>query len=325
MTTSLDVVSAQNERSEKHTPSPSMAWIPGGNFQMGSDVHYPEEAPVHRVTVDGFWIDRCAVTNADFARFVAETGYITAVERVPRAEDYPGAKTEMLVAGSAVFEQPTGCVDLNNFYSWWAYVPGADWRHPLGPQSSIGDKANHPVVQVSFEDTEAYAAWAGKSLPTEAEWEFAARGGLDGAEFAWGSELKPGGKSMANIWYGEFPHQDLSPNGRAGTVPVASYPPNGFGLFDMIGNCWEWTSDWFQDHARAAGDCCGSSNPRGGPRETSCDPRDPLSIPRRVMKGGSYLCARNYCQRYRPAARLAQPTDNATCHSGFRCIVRPRG
>ncbi|MGO8920168.1 MAG: formylglycine-generating enzyme family protein [Stellaceae bacterium] len=299
-----------------------MVRVPGGTFRKGSDAHYPEEAPAHPVTVDGFWIDRCAVTNADFACFVGATGYVTLVERAPRAKDYPGAKPDMLIVGSVVFEQPKRRVDLRNVHNWWRYVPGADWRHPLGPKSSISGMATHPVVQVAHEDAEAYAAWAGKSLPTEAEWEFAARGGLDGAEYAWGTELRPGGKSMANIWYGEFPRRNPSRRGRAGTVPVAGYPPNGYGLYDMIGNCWEWTSDWYQEHAWTASDCCGSSNPHGGVRESSCDPRDPLSIPRKVMKGGSYLCAPNYCRRYRPAARMAQPIDTATCHSGFRCIVR---
>jgi formylglycine-generating enzyme required for sulfatase activity len=302
-----------------------MIWIPGGSFQMGSDRHYREEAPAHRVTVDGFWVDRTAVTNAEFARFVAATGHVTLAERAPRAEDYPGAKPEMLVPASVVFRQPKERVDLRDIHNWWALVPGADWRHPRGPQSSIARIADHPVVHVAFEDAEAYAAWAGKSLPTEAEWEFAARGGLDGAEFAWeGSELRPGGKILANTWHGEFPHQKLSPRGRAGTVAVGSYPPNGYGLFEMTGNCWEWTTDWYQEHSRAADDCCGSVNPRGGLRETSHDPRDPLAIPRGVIKGGSYLCAPNYCRRYRPAARMAQPIDTATCHVGFRCVVRAK-
>ena len=306
-------------------PAAAMVWIPGGSFMMGSNRHYPEEAPAHRVTVDGFWIDRTAVTNAEFARFVAATGHVTLAERVPRAEDYPGAKPDMLVAASVVFQQPKQRVDLGNVYNWWRYVPGADWRHPHGPQSSIRDTADHPVVHVAFEDAEAYAAWAGKALPTEAEWEFAARGGLDRAEYAWGEEFHPGGKWMANTWHGEFPHQNLSPRGRAGTITVGSYPPNGYGLYDMIGNCWEWTTDWYQEHAHAGGNCCGSVNPRGGVREASAGASDPLAIPRKVMKGGSFLCAPNYCRRYRPAARMAQPIDTATCHLGFRCVVRPNG
>ncbi|HUK10656.1 MAG TPA: formylglycine-generating enzyme family protein [Stellaceae bacterium] len=305
-------------------PLPGMVWIPDGAFAMGSDHHYREEAPSHRVTVDGFWINRYAVTNAEFARFVAATGYVTLAERAPRAEDYPGAIPEMLVPASVVFQQPKQRVDMRDIHNWWALVPGADWRHPRGPLSSIATIEDHPVVHVSFEDAEAYATWAGKSLPTEAEWEFAARGGLDGAEYAWGNEMKPGGKSMANTWHGEFPHQNLSPRGSAATAAVGSYPPNGYGLFDMIGNCWEWTIDWYQEHSRAGDDCCGSVNPRGGLREASHDPRDPLSIPRRVIKGGSFLCAPNYCRRYRPAARMAQPIDTATCHIGFRCVVRAK-
>ncbi|HEY1981996.1 MAG TPA: formylglycine-generating enzyme family protein [Xanthobacteraceae bacterium] len=301
-----------------------MVWIAGRSFLMGSDRHYPEEAPAHRVSVDGFWIDRSAVTNDDFARFVAATGHVTLAERAARAEDYPGAKPELLVPASVVFQQPKRRVDMSNVHNWWSYVPGANWRHPRGPQSSISAIGDHPVVHVACEDAEAYAAWAGKALPTEAEWEFAARGGLDGADYAWGDEMKPGGRSMANTWHGEFPHQNLLPR-RPGPVAVGSYPPNGYGLVDMIGNCWEWTADWYQEHAKAAGDCCGASNPRGGLRDASIDPHDPAAIPRRVMKGGSYLCAPNYCQRYRPAARMAQPIDTATCHVGFRCVVRSNG
>jgi formylglycine-generating enzyme len=302
----------------------AMVWVPEGSFLMGSDRHYPEEAPIHRVAVEGFWIDRFAVTNADFARFVAETGYVTLAERVPNAADYPGARPEALVPSSVVFQQPKHRVALDNVYQWWTYVPGADWRHPRGPASSIRGVANHPVVHIAYEDAEAYAAWAGKALPTEAEWEYAARGGLAEAEFAWGDEFRPGGKWMANTWHGEFPHQNLSPR-RAGTVAVGSYPANGYGLYDMIGNCWEWTSDWYQEHGKAVEDCCGSGNTRGGVREASIDPRDTARIPRKVMKGGSYLCAPNYCRRYRPAARMAQPIDTATCHLGFRCVVRPAG
>jgi formylglycine-generating enzyme len=302
----------------------AMVWIEAGNFLMGSDRHYPEEAPAHRVSVDSFWIDRFAVTNADFARFVADTGYVTLTERAPNAADYPGAKPEALVPSSVVFQQPKHRVALDNVYQWWTYVPGADWRHPRGPASSIGGIANHPVVHIAYEDAEAYAGWAGKALPTETEWEYAARGGLAEAEFGWGDEFRPGGKWMANTWHGEFPHQNLSPR-RAGTVAVGSYPANGYGLYDMIGNCWEWTSDWYQEHGKAVEDCCGSGNTRGVLREASIDPRDAAAIPRKVMKGGSYLCAPNYCRRYRPAARMAQPVDTATCHLGFRCVVRPTG
>ena len=308
-----------------HPAHPEMAWIPGGTFLMGSDRHYREEAPAHPVSVNALWIDRYAVTNDEFARFVSETGHVTLAERPPRPEQYPGAKPEMLVPASVVFRKPKQRVDLRNIYNWWTYVPGADWRHPRGPESSIAGMGDHPVVHIAFEDAEAYAAWAGKALPTEAEWEFAARGGLEGAEFAWGNELHPGGRWMANTWHGEFPHENLSPRGRAGTVAVGSYRPNGYGLFDMIGNCWEWTVDWYREHSAAIEDCCGSAGPQDALRAASHDPRDPLSIPRRVIKGGSFLCAPNYCRRYRPAARMAQPIDTATCHLGFRCIVRDGG
>jgi formylglycine-generating enzyme len=302
-----------------------MVRMESGTFLMGSDSHYPEEGPAHRVTVDGFWMDRHPVTNADFAAFVEDTGYVTSAERAPNAEDYPGARPELLTPASVVFEKPAGPVDLDNHYTWWNYVPGADWRHPLGPHSSLSGRAHHPVVHIAFEDAEAYAEWAGKSLPTEAEWEFAARGGLDGAEFAWGAELKPDGQLMANTWQGEFPWQNLGCDGHLGTSPVGSFPPNGYGLHDMIGNVWEWTTDWYEAHHKpTSSTCCsGAQNPRGGSRDKSYDKRMPgVRIPRRVMKGGSYLCAPNYCRRYRPAARMAQPIDTSTCHLGFRCIVR---
>jgi sulfatase modifying factor 1 len=300
-----------------------MAWIPSGTFLMGSDRHYPEEAPAHRVTVDGFWIDRTPVTNDDFARFIAATGYVTLAECAPRAEDYPGAKPEALVPASVVFRQPTHAVDLRDVHNWWTYVPGADWRHPRGPQSTNSGSGDHPVVHIAFADAEAYAAWAGKKLPSEAEWEYAARGRLNGAEFAWGDELRPRGRLMANTWRGAFPHENLLPR-RPGTTPVGSYPANGYGLYDMIGNCWEWTGDWYQAHRLAASTCCSGASDTRGVREESIDPHDPAAIPRKVMKGGSYLCAPNYCRRYRPAARMAQPIDTATCHLGFRCVVRER-
>ena len=301
-----------------------MVRIDGGTFLMGSDSHYPEEAPVHRVTVDGFWMDRHPVNNVDFAAFVEDTGYVTSAERTPSADDYPGARPELLTPASVVFQKPSGRVDLGNHYNWWNYVPGADWRHPLGPHSGLNGKAHHPVVHIAYEDAEAFADWAGKSLPTEAEWEFAARGGLDGAEYAWGSELQPDGQLMANTWQGEFPWQNTGCEGHQGTSPVGSFPPNGYGLHDMIGNVWEWTTDWYQARHKATSTCCsGATNPRGGVRDKSYDPRMPgVRIPRKVMKGGSYLCAPNYCRRYRPAARMAQPIDTSTCHLGFRLIVR---
>jgi sulfatase modifying factor 1 len=301
-----------------------MVWIPGGTFQMGSDDHYPEEGPAHPVTVDGFWIDQFPVTNRQFQRFAKETSYITLAERTPNPEDYPGAFPESLVAGSLVFHQPNHPVDLHHTH-WWSYVPGANWRHPEGPGSSIKGRENHPVVHIACEDAEAYAAWAGKSLPTEAQWEFAARGGLEGAIYAWGDELMPDDKLMANFWLGEFPWQNLKSH-HPTTTAVTSYPPNGYCLYDMIGNVWEWTSDWYQDRhpAKPLKACCIPVNPVGCRREESIDAStSEFQIPRRVLKGGSFLCAPNYCRRYRPAARHPEMIDTSTCHIGFRCIVTP--
>jgi formylglycine-generating enzyme required for sulfatase activity len=303
-----------------------MVQIPGGTFRMGSDSHYPEEAPAHQVRVGDFWIDTHAVTNAAFKRFVDATGYVTLAERPANPTDYPGALPEMLLPSSVMFKKAAGPVDLGNFYNWWTYVAGADWRHPRGPDSSLQGLWKHPVVHVAFEDAEAYAKWAGKALPTEAEWEYAARGGLVDAEFAWEGELMPGGKAMANTWQGQFPWQNLLEDGFEWTAPVGSFPPNGFGLYEMTGNVWEWTTDWYQDHGKIQHACCTLDNPRGGNPDGSFDPRNPdLKIPRRVMKGGSYLCAPNYCRRYRPAARMPQTVDTSTCHLGFRCVIRPNG
>jgi len=307
-------------------PAENMVWVPDGTFLMGSDRHYPEEAPTHRVSVDGFWIDRTPVTNRQFRRFVEESGYTTSAEIAPDPAQYPGALPEMLQPASVVFVRTTGPVDLRNQFNWWRFIPGADWRHPRGPGSSIEGLDEHPVVHVAFSDVEAYARWAGKSLPTEAEWERAARGGLEGAEYAWGDEFAPGGRHMANTWQGEFPWQNLLEDGFEHTSPVEAFPANGYGLTDMIGNVWEWTTDWYRprhpDETVKA--CCVPTNPRGGREEESFDPAEPrVRIPRRVMKGGSHLCAPNYCRRYRPAARMAQPVDTSTSHLGFRCIVRP--
>jgi len=304
-------------------PADTMVWIPGGTFLMGSDHHYPEESPAHKVKVAGFWMSRHTVTNREFARFVEETHYLTVAERPANPDDYPGAKPELLAPSSVVFKKASGPVDLRNPYNWWIYVAGADWRHPRGPGSSISGLDDHPVVHVAFEDSEAYAKWARQDLPTEAEWEFAARGGLEGAEYSWGNVYMPEGRPMANTWQGEFPWQNLVQDGYEWTAPVESFPSNGYGLFDMAGNVWEWTTDWFQHHSKSEHACCTVENPRGGERDQSIDPRTPaLSIPRKVMKGGSYLCAPNYCRRYRPAARMAQMIDTSTCHLGFRCIVR---
>lgn len=300
----------------------AMAWIAGGSFVMGSNHHYPEEAPAHPVSVDGFWIDSHPVTNQQFARFVSATGYVTLAEKTPRAEDYPGAIAEMLKPGSVVFQKPREPVSRLQHLVWWRYVIGADWRHPSGPGSNLDGKAQHPAVHISYEDAEAYASWAGNDLPTEAEWEFAARGGLEGAEYAWGDVLMPEGQIMANTWQGQFPWENLTCRGFEGTSPVGFFPPNAFGLFDMIGNVWEWTTDWYAPRhvvaPLAASGCCG-----GDARTRSIEPGG-LQIPRRVIKGGSFLCAPSYCRRYRPAARMGQPIDSAACHLGFRCVKRPR-
>jgi formylglycine-generating enzyme required for sulfatase activity len=305
--------------------SPELIWIPAGTFRMGSDKHYSEEAPSHRVTVDGFWIDRTPVTNRQFRDFVRATGHKTVAEIPPDPKDYPGALPHMLYAGSLVFSPPRHAGDLRDWSQWWRFMKGADWRHPYGPKSSINTLDNHPAVHVSFADAQAYAAWAGKELPTEAEWEYAARGGLDAAEFAWGDEFTPGGEPMANTWQGAFPHQYLATDGYERTSPVKAFPANGYGVYDMIGNVWEWTADWYSSkhEADAVKTCCIPENPRGGSEAASYDPRQPqIRIPRKVLKGGSHLCAPNYCRRYRPAARHAQPIDSSTSHIGFRCVVR---
>jgi formylglycine-generating enzyme required for sulfatase activity len=303
----------------------NMAYVPRGTFRMGSDRHYPEEAPAHEVTVDPFWIDVFAVTNAEFRRFVEATDHVTLAERPADPAMYPGAKPELLAPSSIVFRKASHPVNLGDPYQWWVYIRGADWKHPQGPGSSIDGLDDHPVVHVSFEDADAYARWVGKQLPTEAEWEYAARGGLSGAEFCWGDELRPGGTVMANTWHGRFPFENLLEDGYEWTSPVGSFPPNGYGLHDMAGNVWEWTTDFYQEHRQISHACCGLENPRGGAKESSYDPRQRhLAIPRRVMKGGSYLCAPDYCRRYRPAARMPQPIDTSTCHLGFRCIARER-
>jgi formylglycine-generating enzyme len=316
-----------NRRPSGRADVDGMAWVAGGTFRMGSDRHYPEEAPVHRVTVDGFWMDRTPVTNAQFRRFVAETGHVTMAEQRPDPKDYPGALPHMLKAGSLVFDPPSHPVDLRNPGNWWRFSFGANWRRPYGPGSSIKGLDDHPVVHVAYSDAEAYAAWAGRSLPTEAEWEFAARGGLDQAEFAWGGTFAPDGRQMANTWQGAFPYQNTRLDGYERTSPVTAFPPNGYGLYDMIGNVWEWTSDFYAPNhpAEAAKACCIPTNPRGGQEDQSSAPCEPgTRIPRRVLKGGSHLCAPNYCRRYRPAARHPQPVDTSTSHLGFRCIIRER-
>jgi formylglycine-generating enzyme required for sulfatase activity len=303
-----------------------MVRIPGGTFRMGSDEHYGEEAPVHQVTVDAFWIDRTPVTNREFREFVRATGHVTFAEIAPDPQDYPGALPNMLKAGSLVFRPPRQRVDdMRDWSQWWTFKFGANWRRPYGPRSSTSGLNEHPVVHVAYSDALAYAKWAGKELPTEAEWEFAARGGLDGYEFAWGDEFSPDGEQMANTWQGAFPHENLKLDGYRRTSPVTAFPPNGYGVYDMIGNVWEWTSDWYSPRHQADADkaCCIPTNPRGGREDSSYDPCQPeIKIPRKVLKGGSHLCAPNYCRRYRPAARHAEPVDTSTSHVGFRCVVR---
>ncbi|QQO46779.1 formylglycine-generating enzyme family protein [Paracoccus sp. MC1862] len=284
------------------------AFIPGGSFLMGSDDFYPEERPVRRVTVAGFRIDRTPVTNAAFARFVAATGHVTLAERAPDLADYPGADPALLVPGSLVFRPPPGPVPLDDPRLWWAYVPGACWHRPEGPGSGLAGREDHPVVHVAHADAAAYAAWAGKALPTETEWEYAARGGFDGAAYAWGDDPAPGGRWQANIWQGAFPWQDLALDGFPRTSPVGAFPPNGYGLFDMIGNVWEWTADAFR--LPGARSCCTPDGGATGPG---------------VVKGGSHLCAPNHCRRYRPAARQPQAADSSTSHIGFRCLRRGPG
>ena len=288
----------------------SMVEIRSGTFAMGSDSWYPEERPIRQVTVDGFLIDRHPVTNQEFAEFVADTGYVTLAELPPDPAAYPDAAPDLLVPGSSVFWSPPGPVDLRDLRNWWAYVPGASWRHPEGPGSTVDGRHAHPVVHVAYEDAAAYAAWAGKQLPTEAEWEFAARGGLAGADYAWGDVLHPDGRRMANIWDGAFPWKRAATDFER-TSPVGSFPANGYGLHDMIGNVWEWTaSPPVQIPERKSSSCCSAPPPTV----------EVGSV--RVVKGGSWLCSLDYCRRYRPAARQAQPVDSSTSHIGFRCVIR---
>jgi formylglycine-generating enzyme len=306
----------------------NMVRVPSGRFRMGSEAFYPEEAPVREVEVAGFWTDPTPVTVAEFARFVEETGYVTIAERKPDAADYPEADPSLLHPGSAVFHPTPGPVPLNDPTRWWAYVPGASWRAPWGPASDNSERQEHPVTHVAFEDAEAYAEWAGKQLPSEAEWEYAARGGLDGAVFAWGDEQQPKGELMANFWQGEFPWRNTGAKGWRGTSPVGMFPANGFGLRDVTGNVWEWTTDDYSLRGSGIGEtppaCCKPPlNPRVETPDASYGDAGPgAGIPRRVVKGGSHLCASSYCLRYRPAARQPEAIDTSTSHIGFRCIVR---
>lgn len=295
---------------------------------MGSDVHYPEERPAHRVSVGPFAIAQSPVTNAQFAQFVDDTGYLTVAERDLDPADYPGAPPQNLRAGSMVFTPTQGPVDLRHLSQWWTWKPGACWAHPEGPRSSIEKRLEHPVVHIAHEDAQAFARWVGGRLPTEAEWEYAARGGLDGCEYAWGTQVRPGGQIMANTWDGpDFPWRSTGESGWLRTSPVAAFASNGFGLYDMTGNVWEWTQDWWTsrhpDDAQPS--CCGPATPRGPSGATEQDSYDAAQpqfrVGRKVIKGGSHLCADSYCRRYRPAARRPQPVDTGMSHVGFRCVT----
>ena len=300
-----------------------MRRVHGGAFIMGSEAFYPDEAPLRQAQTGDFWIDETPVTNAQFARFVDATGYRTFAEIPPDPRDYPGLPPEMAQAGSAVFVEPDGPVDPAGDLVWWQFVFGANWRHPRGPGSDWRDLPDHPVTHIVLTDAEAYAGWAGKSLPTEAEWEYAAWGGHANQPYAWGQAFEPDGVPMAKTFQGTFPHLNTAPEGLKYTAPVRSYPANGYGLYDMIGNVWEWTTDWYAFMpAGKTPSCCGAFKHRTAAAEDSIAPGSPVAISRKVLKGGSHLCAPNHCQRYRPAARWAQPIDTSTSHIGFRCIVR---
>jgi len=308
---------------------PGMVWIPGGEFSMGAEdprglAHggpdpMSDARPIHRVYVDGFFMDQTEVTNEQFAKFVKATGYLTVAERKPRAEDFPGAPPENLVAGSVVFTPPARAVLLDNHYQWWNYLRGANWRHPQGPGSSLKGWEKCPVVHIAYEDALAYAEWAGKRLPTEAEWEFAARGGLSGKVYPWGDELQPGGRWMANTHQGRFPIEDKAEDGLRGSGPVAQFPPNGYGLYDMSGNAWEWVSDWYRpDYFTQLAATRGvTRNPRGP--ETPYDPSEPTEK-KRVHRGGSFLCTEQYCTRYMIGTRGKGEVSTGSDHLGFRCV-----
>ncbi|HEV2686912.1 MAG TPA: formylglycine-generating enzyme family protein [Bryobacteraceae bacterium] len=308
-------------KSSARSVSEGMVWIPGGTFQMGcADCGMPDAMPVHAVTVDGFWMEATPVTNARFAQFVEATGYITVAERKPEARDLPGVAPEDLVPGSAVFIPPKHNVALDDISNWWSYVRGANWRHPEGPASDLRNRMDHPVVHIAYEDAEAFAHWAHGRLPTEAEFEFAARGGLDGKRYAWGDELKPGGRYVANIFQGQFPNGDTGEDGYIGTSPVQAFPPNAYGLYDMSGNVWQWTSDWYRPDTYASRAGTTVRNPTGP--ESSLDPQEP-GTRKKVQRGGSFLCSEQYCRRYLVGSRGKGEIRSASSNLSFR-LVRPR-
>ncbi|WP_022947375.1 formylglycine-generating enzyme family protein [Methylohalobius crimeensis] len=313
-------------------PAPEgMVWIPGGEFSMGAvdplgrdrnavGMHATRDSrPIHRVYVDGLWMDKTEVTNAQFRKFVEATGYATVAERVPTQEEFPNAPPENLIAGSVVFSPPDQAVSLNNYFQWWSYVVGANWRHPLGPESDLKGRENYPVVHIAYEDAVAYAKWAGKRLPTEAEWEFAARGGLSGKIYPWGDKFLKDGQWMTNSHQGHFPNQDTGDDRHQGIAPVAQYPPNDYGLYDVAGNVWEWTSDWYRPDYYTSLAALGevARNPRGP--SSSSDPAEP-GVPKRVHRGGSFLCTEQYCSRYMVGTRGKGEPSTGTNHLGFRCV-----
>jgi sulfatase modifying factor 1 len=318
-----------NKQPQPGNAPAGMVWISGGGFSMGAQ-EMPgmnevgmnatrDSSPIHRTYVDGFYIDKTDVTNAEFARFVKATSYVTVAERKPNAKDYPGAPPENLVAGSVVFAPPDHPVPLDNHFQWWTYVPGANWRHPDGPQSSIVGKDNYPVVHIAYEDAEAYAKWAGKRIPTESEWEFAARGGLSGKPYVWGDEFRPNGKWMANTFEGHFPDSNSGDDGYTATSPVEKFPPNGYGLYDMAGNVWQWTSDWYRpDYYKQLATQGTAYNPLGP--DSAYDPAEP-GHSKKVQRGGSFLCTDQYCSRYMVGTRGKGDVDTGTNHLGFRCVM----
>jgi formylglycine-generating enzyme required for sulfatase activity len=323
----------QNKVPPPDQPPAGMAWIPGGEFSMGAqdapDMNEVgmqatrDSRPIHRVYVDACWMDKTDVTNEQFAKFVRATGYITVAERKPRAEDFPGAPPENLVAGAVVFSPPDHPVPLNDHFQWWSYIPGANWKHPEGPKSNLRGREKYPVVDIAYEDAEAYAKWAGKRLPTEAEWEFAARGGLSGKPFVWGDEFRPKGRWMANTFQGHFPIHDAGEDGHIGIAAVAQYPANGYGLYDMAGNVWQWTSDWYRpDYYQELASVEGVARNPQGP-SSSFDPAEP-GEKKRVMRGGSFLCTDQYCSRYVVGTRGKGDVSTGTNHLGFRCVRDPQ-